>query len=404
MAALPSNFKRAFGGWFEYLPGMPAELSDELIDQLALALVPELGPRRTAALLAHFGSAQAARRASMQQLLDVAGIGSQLAERFIQSLQRIDVQTEIDLLSKHNATLLSLTDPQYPQALARIEDPPPLLYLRGSMTDADVRSVAIVGSRHCTHYGKRAAERIAGGLARAGFTVISGLARGIDGAAHRGALDAGGRTIAVLAGGLSRIYPPEHADLAAAVERCGCLVSETPMTVQPQPGMFPARNRIISGLAQAVVIVEAGDRSGALITARHAAEQGREVFAVPGPVDSEASAGTLRLIRDGVRLIRNADDILEDLAGIAPIAATMTSGAAAPASPSAPAAPAPPPPPQLDEVQRRIWDVLVEGPRQVDDIAAAAGLDAAQLNVQLMMLEMKKVVRRLPGNMYERRS
>jgi DNA processing protein len=160
------------------------------------------------------------------------------------------------------------------------------------------------------------AERLAAGLVRAGFTVVSGLARGIDGAAHRAALEAGGRTIAVLAGGLSRIYPPEHADLADQVAARGALVTETPMTVQPQPGMFPARNRIISGLSRGVVIVEAGERSGALITATHAAEQGREVFAVPGQADSPASAGCLELIRKGVRLVRSVDDILEDLRGL----------------------------------------------------------------------------------------
>jgi len=378
---------------------MPDALPNEMIDQLALALVPELGPRRTAAVIAHFGSAGAVRRASANQLQQVAGIGEQLAQRFVQSLRSINVQAEIDLLSKHKVSLLPLGRPEYPAALSRIEDPPALLYYRGDLSDRDQQAVAIIGSRYCTSYGKRAAERIAGGLARAGVTVVSGLARGIDGAAHRGALDAGGRTIAVLAGGLSRIYPPEHADLAAAVEQNGCLLSETPMTVQPQPGMFPARNRIISGLSRAVVIIEAGQKSGALITAQHAAEQGREVFAVPGPVDSEASAGANWLLRNGARLIRSADDILEDLAGIAPIVPPSTSPNGT--SDSIPVAP---PPPNLDEIQQSIWNALGEGPRVVDDIAAATSLDAAKLNVQLMLLEMKKVVRRLPGNIYERRS
>jgi DNA processing protein len=375
--------------------------SSPLHDHLALALVPELGPRRTAMLLAHFGSPAAVRRATVSQLQEVPGIGSVLAERFVRALPQIDLKSELQLLDKHGVSLIPLGSPNYPVTLARIDDPPPLLYFRGSLADTDRRAVAIVGSRHCTGYGKRVAERLAGGLARAGITVISGLARGIDGAAHRGALDAGGRTIAVLAGGLSRIYPPEHADLAGAIERNGCLLTETPMTVQPQPGMFPARNRIITGLSQAVVIVEAGERSGALISAQHAAEQGREVFAVPGQVDSPASNGTLQLLREGARLIRSVDDILEDLAGIAPVAADLftTPRPTESTTTVAPAAPAP----QLDETQRRIWDVLGEGPVAVDQIGDRTGIDAAALNVQLMLLEMKKIVRRLPGNVYERR-
>lgn len=378
---------------------MSDPLPQEMIDQLALALVPELGPRRTAAMLAHFGSAQAVRQATSLQLQEVSGVGALLAQRFAHALRTGDVQAETELLRKHQVGLLPLAGAAYPPALARIEDPPPLLYYRGVLDAVAGRCVAIVGSRQCTSYGKRAAARLAGDLARAGITVVSGLARGIDGAAHRGALDAGGRTVAVLAGGLSKIYPPEHADLAAAIEQHGCLLSETPMTVQPQPGMFPARNRIISGLSMAVVIVEAGERSGALITAEHAAEQGREVFAVPGPIDSEASAGALWLLRTGGRLVRHADDILEDLAGIAPLVPR-------PASDSPAAAPGPPlaPAPQLDETQQRIWDALVDGPRAVDELVAASGLDVAPLNVQLMLLEMKKVVRRLPGNQYERRT
>src|SRR5207247_2643174 len=181
------------------------------------------------------------------------------------------------------------------------------------------------GSRSCTSYGRRIAERIGHDLARAGWTVVSGLARGIDGAAHRGALQAGGRTLAVLAGGLSRIYPPEHQDLAAEVAASGALLTEAPMRMEPMAALFPQRNRIISGLSRAVVIVEAADKSGALITARLAAEQGREVFAVPGPVDSAASAGSLHLLRQGAKLVRNADDILEDLHALPaldPIAST----------------------------------------------------------------------------------
>jgi DNA processing protein len=256
------------------------------------------------------------------------------------------------------------------------------------------------------------AEQLARDLVRAGFTIVSGLARGIDGVAHRAALDAGGRTIAVLAGGLSEIYPPEHADLAAEVATRGALVTETPMTVAPQPGMFPARNRIISGLSRAVIVVEANAKSGALITATHAGEQGREVFAVPGAADSAASAGCLELIRKGARLIRNADDVIEDLKGIAaadfghlaPPERQRRSGATATESPRPAAeAPAPPPPlPALDATQQRVYDAL-GAKRHADELVRELGLSAGDLARTLMQLELKKVVRRLPGNFYERR-
>jgi DNA processing protein len=224
----------------------------------------------------------------------------------------------------------------------------------------------------------------------------SGLARGIDGVAHAAALKAGGRTIAVLAGGLSRTYPPEHAELAEQIANAGAVVSEAPMAAEPLAAMFPPRNRIISGLSQAVVVVEASDRSGTLITARHAIEQNREVFAVPGPVDSAASAGCHKLIRDGATLVHSVDDILESLSsGLSPGAPNGETTA----SPQL----APAPPPELDVPSRTIWDFLADGPRHVDTMAQQLGLAVTDLTRTLMALEMKKVVRRLPGNQYERR-
>jgi DNA processing protein len=263
-----------------------------------------------------------------------------------------------------------------------------MLYMRGAYEPRDAKAVAIVGSRRSTSSGKRMAERLASELAAAGYSIVSGLARGIDGAAHRGALQASGRTLAVLAGGLSRIYPPEHAELAEQVEAAGALLSEASMDQEPLPNMFPARNRIISGLAQAVVLVEAAERSGALITASHAANQGRPVFAVPGPVDGEVSAGTNALIRKGAILCRNARDVLEELDGLA----GMQHMGASPA----------PPPPALDPVEQRLWDFLATEPRNLDDIGEALGLSVPKLSAMLLTLEMKKIVRRLPGNRYER--
>lgn len=378
----------------------------DLHDHLALALVPGLGPKLTAAVLAHFGSAAAVRRAAVGEFVAVPLIGLKLATRFADALRSVDVEAEWRLIRKHGVRPVLLGSPEYPASLATIPDPPALLYFRGEMLPADSRAVAMVGSRSCTPYGKRVAERMAAGLVRAGWTVVSGLARGIDGSAHRGALDAGGRTIAVLAGGLANIYPPEHAELADAVAQQGALVTETPMTMEPQPGMFPARNRIISGLCRAVVVVEANARSGALITVTHAAEQGREVYAVPGNVDSLASAGCLELIRKGARLVRSADDVLEDLQGLStPDPPAKPKPAAAVPTLFEPQPPTVPvgPPVGLDDLQQKLWDALT-APRHADELARELGLPAGELSVVLMKMEMKKAVRRLTGNRYERRT
>lgn len=391
---------------------MSDELPADLRDHLALALVPGLGPKLTAAVLAHFGSAAAVRRASAREFESIPLIGAKLAAKFADAVQKVNVAAEWELVRKHGVRVARLGEAEYPVPLTQIPDAPPLLYFRGELTPADANAVGIVGSRSCTPYGKRVAAAIAGGLARAGWTVVSGLARGIDGAAHRGALDAGGRTVAVLAGGLSRIYPPEHADLAGEVSRSGCLVTEMPMTVDPQPGMFPARNRIISGLSRAVIVVEANLRSGALITVTHAAEQGREVYAVPGNVDSAASAGCLDLIRKGARLVRTADDVLDDLQGLAPFEVQAPAKRKPdtpsptlfdpPAAVPSPADPAPRgPPPGLDTVQLRLWEALA-APRHMDELARELGLPVSEVSVAVMKLEMKKAIRRLPGNQFER--
>jgi DNA processing protein len=368
-------------------------VSPDVRDLLALHLVPGLGPRLTTALLERFGSAGAVLRAAPDQLREVPHIGPRLTAALRAG---VDVDAELEQMERHGVQLLALGTPAYPPALATIFDPPHLLYIRGSLREEDARGVALVGSRSCTAYGKRIAQRLAQGLVRAGYVIISGLARGIDGVAHRAALEAGGRTLAVLAGGLSRIYPPEHKGLAEEVSRAGALLSEAPMRQEPMAGLFPARNRIISGLSRAVVLIEAAERSGALITAEHAAEQGRTVLAVPGPIDSEASGGTNALIRQGAILCRGVDDILEELHGVSALALAAKKAEAAVTAVAAP------PPPQLDEAQRRVWEALAEGPRHVDQLVQQLGLEVAPLAGMLLVLEMKKVVRRLPGNRYER--
>ena len=385
------------------------DIPDAVRDHLALALVPGLGPKLTAALLARFGSASAARCATANDLRAVPHIGEKLAASLADALRKAEIEPELRLMAEYNVRAVPLGFPGYPPRLAGVVAPPPLLYFRGDWSPSDENAIGIVGSRSCTSYGLRIATQLARGLVRAGFTVVSGLARGIDAAAHRGAMEGGGRTVAALAGGLSRIYPPEHAPLADEITAGrGCLITETPMVMEPQPGMFPARNRIISGLSRAVIVVEANARSGALITARHAAEQGREVYAVPGPVDSQASAGCLELLRTGARLVRSADDVIEDLRGLSTGQSGdrgQTTGAnTTPTSvPSVPLVREPPaPPPQLDPHQQRIYDALTER-RHADELARALDLAVGDLARLLMQLEMKKAVRRLPGNFYERR-
>ncbi len=385
------------------MPVIPTDVRSHL----ALALIPGLGPKLTAALLHAFGSVEAALHATASQLRAIPHIGEKLAASLAAAMHSVNIEPELQLLEKHGVTPVPLGFAGYPAPLAGLVGPPPLLYFRGEWVDADTNAVAIVGSRNCTTYGKRMTEQLARGLARAGVTVVSGLARGIDGVAHRAALDAGGRTIAVLAGGLSQIYPPEHLELANEITSQGCLVTETPMTVAPQPGMFPARNRIISGLSRAVIIVEANVKSGALITTRHAAEQGREVFAVPGNVDSPASAGCLELLRNGARLVRSVEDVLDDLKGLA----TAEYGKVEPATrprdlfegveePREPARP--PTPPELEGAQKTVYELLASR-RHGDELAREAGLTVSELSRVLMQLEMKRIVRRFPGNYYERR-
>lgn len=371
-------------------------LADDVRDLLTLSLVPGIGPRLTAALLERFGSAAAALRASAAELSSIPYITPRLAESIRQALERADATAEVERMERHGVRLIAWGTPDYPPTLATINDPPYLLYIRGTLTAADATAVALVGSRHCTDYGRRMAARLSAGLARAGITVVSGLARGIDGAAHRSALEAGGRTLAVLAGGLSRIYPPEHTDLAREIEASGAVLTEAKLDQEPLAGLFPVRNRIISGLSKVIVLVEAAEKSGTLITASHAADQGRTVMAVPGPVEASSSGGCHELIRKGAVLCRGVEDILEELHGVSALAVAQKNAT------SAPAAPAPSgPPPGLDDNQRRIWETLTEA-CHLDQIVQRLGLALPQVSGALMMMEMKKIVRRLPGNRYER--
>lgn len=365
---------------------------EDLLDLIRLTLVPGVGPKTFRSLLERFGSAGRALGASVSALRDVPDVGPKVAGRIAGARREVDAEAELDLCRKMGVRVISRGAPGYPSMLGEIPDPPSLLYVRGTIEPADEIAVAIVGSRKCTPYGLRIAERLAGSLARVGLTVVSGLARGIDAAAHRGALAAGGRTIAVLANGLAEIYPPEHDELAREVAARGAILSESPMRQSPLAGLFPQRNRIISGLSLGVVVVEATPRSGSLSTARHAMEQNREVFAVPGPVDSLPSRGCHSLIRDGAKLVESVEDILEELG---PLVREVHH------SPEQPAV-RHPAELTLSDQERTLLGRLDDTPRPVDELIAASGLTASQAMATLSILEMRRMVKRLPGPRYVR--
>jgi DNA processing protein len=260
------------------------------------------------------------------------------------------------------------------------------------MKPEDALAIAIVGTRHASPYGLRQAERLAGSLARAGLTITSGLARGVDAAAHRGALAAGGRTVAVLGSGVLNIYPPEHKRLAGEVAEAGAVISESPPMFEPLAGSFPQRNRIISGLSLGVIVVEAGERSGALITARHAMEQGRDVFAVPGSVENRSARGCHRLIRDGAKLVESADDVLEELGPL--VEATPREDGTEIHHPAEL---------QLNEIEQQVLAAIDGEPTSIDHIVAGSGLPVPRVLSTLSVLEMRHLIRRLSGTMVSRR-
>ncbi len=357
-----------------------------LLEALRLSLLPGIGPRLQKVLLDHFGSPAALFAASQNELQQVPGIGPKLARGIVEHRDPIEAQAELDACRARGVDLILRDDERYPPQLAEIHDPPAVLYCRGTIEPRDNLAVALVGSRRCTLYGKQQAERLAADLARAGVTVVSGLARGIDAAAHQGAIHGGGRTIAVSATGLANIYPPEHVALAESISNAGAIVTESSLGQQPIAGLFPQRNRIISGLSLGVLIVEASRNSGALHTARHAMEQGRDVFALPGRVDSIASEGCHDLIRDGATLVRNVDDILATLGPLVK-PATDADGREVHTPREL----------TLNEQERDILRHVTTEPQHIDEVLRASGLESSRVLSTLTVLEMKRMVRRLPG-------
>ncbi|MCS6829440.1 MAG: DNA-processing protein DprA [Armatimonadota bacterium] len=343
----------------------------------------ELPPRRLLSLLQHFENPEDIFRASRQDLLRVDGMNEATAARILNASDLTSHQRQ--RWQNASARLLTWLDDGYPPALREIEDFPPLLFVRGSLQERDRFAVAIVGTRRPTQYGRTTAERLARELSRYGLTIVSGGARGIDTAAHTGALRAGGRTIAVLGSGIDVAYPAESAALFNRIATQGAVLSEYAPGTAPDAWRFPARNRLVSALSLGVLVVEAPNDSGALITATHALEQGKPVFAVPGNIDTGHSAGCHRLIKDGATLVDSVEDIVRGL-GIAP---------------------EPPPEravemPALTPTQQQILRALSLTPTHVDVLADELKLPVAQLNAELLILEMHNLARRQPGNTYVR--
>lgn len=337
---------------------------------VALAAVDGVGPRRLRDLVTAFGGAAAAWRADAAALERV--VPADVAAAVAADRQRRSPQAAMAAVAACGARVIALGDPDYPPLLAATATPPYVLFARGDAALLSAPAVAVVGTRAATAYGRDATWRIVGPLARQGIVIVSGLALGIDAAAHEAALDAGGPTVAVVAGGIDGVYPPRHAALHARIVADGCVVSEVAPGVAPTAGRFPARNRIIAGLALATVVVEAGERSGALITAGCAADEGRDVLAVPGPITGAASRGSHRLLADGAALATSADDVLAVL-DLDRRAADADARAGLPDDPA----------------EARLAAELSAAPAAADELGRRTGLDAATVGRALAMLELK---------------
>lgn len=356
---------------------------------VALSRVRGLGRITFKKLIAHFGDPARAFSSTFSELSTIEGLDTNVIEGLRDFTQWEEVEKEIRRAEQAGATLIPFSDASYPARLRMIADPPPLLYVKGELCADDERAVAVVGSRSASEYGQRVARHLCRDLASLGFTVVSGMARGLDGAAHEAALSAGGRTIAVLGSGVDRPYPPEHEKLYHRIRENGAVVSELPMGTRPLAFNFPARNRLISGLSLGVVVVEATEKSGSLITAALALEQGREVFAVPGEVGASRTRGTHRLIRQGAKLVESAADIVEEIA---------------PQLLKRPSGPGPCErrrlPQEARGEARKIYALLCERSAQIDELIENSGLTPAEVSEILLDLELQGFVRQLPGKRY----
>lgn len=345
-------------------------------------LVRGIGPARLRMLIEAFGDVERAWHAPAEALARV-GLDRRSLENLLETRARVDLDREVRRVAAVGAHILTWEDEGYPKLLAEIPDPPPVLYVRGELKPEDGWAMAVVGTRRASTYGREVTRRLVTVLAQSGVTIVSGLARGIDAVAHQAALEAGGRTIAVLGCGIDLVYPPEHRELARRIAAQGVLVTEYPPGTPPEPGNFPPRNRIISGLSLGILITEAGRDSGALITADYAAEQGRDVFAVPGSILSAGSAGTNRLIQDGAKPVLDAADILQEL-NLTMVAEQKEARQALPTT----------------ETEALILAHLSAEPVHVDDLTRVVGLPVAQVTSTLALMELKGMVRQVGGMKY----
>ena len=365
---------------------------------VAFTRIPSIGPARARTLERAFGTMQAAWHATVDDLRS-AGLGGRVVAQVRERRPRIDPDDEMAKLHRQGIRALPWSSPDYPDLLKTIADPPPVLFHQGSFRPEDRRAVAVVGTRNATSYGREACASLVAALASSGVTIVSGMARGIDGIAHRTALDAGGRTVGVMASGLDMVYPPEHRELARQVAASGVVVSEHPPGQRPSPQTFPRRNRILSGLTLGVLVVEAPHTSGAMWTVHWALEQGREVFAVPGSIFSPASQGVNRLVQDGAKMVLSPEDVLEEL-NLSTLAAPVPMPTPMPTKPVEAA-----PRPAATAAQGPEGDLLsllADEPRHVDEVCRQAGMPITTVSSALTLLELKGLVRQVGAMHYVR--
>ena len=363
---------------------------------IALNMIDGVGPIRLRALRDRFGTPEAILSAPKQELMRVEGVGEEVARSIAGWREQIDLDAELQRIEAGNVRVVTCEDPEYPKNLREIYDPPLVLYVKGTLKEGETLAIGVVGSRRTTLYGQDMARKLAFQLARLGVTVVSGLARGIDTAAHNGALQAKGRTVAVIGCGIDVMYPAENKKLADdIVEKGGAVVTEFPFGVKPDKQNFPMRNRIISGWSLGVVVVEANQKSGALITAAQAAEQGRQVFAVPGRADSILSRGTNKLIKDGAKLTEDVEDVLSEFEYLLPKQTVERTEAGAAVRGIKPAL-------KFSDMEEKVMAQVSREETAIDDIIRTSGLTSAAVSATLLGLEMKRVVRQLPGKLYVR--
>jgi DNA processing protein len=355
---------------------------------LALTRIKGLGCISFKKLASHFADPTQSLSATAAELSAIEGIDRNVVDGLLAFTQWEEVEQEVRRANQAGVKIIPFGSEFYPARLRSIADPPPCLYVKGEICQEDDKAVAVIGTRSASHYGRRVARDLCRGLVSLGFTVISGMARGIDGVAHDEALNAGGRTIAVLGSGVDRAYPPEHQKLYHRISESGAVISELPLGAPPLAFNFPARNRLISGLSAGVVVVEATEKSGSLITAAIALEQGREVFAVPGEVGSSRSRGGHRLIRQGAKLVESVDDILEE---IAPQLVARTGQSASLVRRL---------PVDAHPEIRKIFDLLQERSLHIDEVIEASGLSISRVSQILLELELQGFLKQFPGNRY----